>query len=93
MKQIIRERNGKLYNVTDHQYVLLFQIVDFIKDGFEVVVIDRRTKADITSKILTRCLFGYEANNNSYMSADKLRKLIKHVNPEESIFETIKDIF
>lgn len=62
MKKIIIKKypNRKLYNTDSASYISYKDIVEMIKAGHSVTVVDNRTKQDITRFTLTQILFQKE---------------------------------
>ena len=69
--------NRKLYNTDSASYISYKDIVEMIKAGDSVVVVDNRTKQDITRFTLTQILF------------QKEREFLKSL-PEETLETAIK---
>lgn len=69
--------NRKLYNTDTASYVSYKDIVELIKEGHSVMVVDNRTKQDITRFTLTQILF------------QKEREFLKNL-PENTLASAIK---
>lgn len=78
-KKIIIKKypNRKLYNTQSASYISYKDIVEMIKAGDSVTVVDNRTKQDITRFTLTQILF------------QKEREFLKSL-PEETLESAIK---
>lgn len=81
-KLIKRYTNRKLYDTVESRYVTLEEIGEMIKQGFEVQIIDNRSKEDLTSVTLAQIIFE-EEKKKSRMPLGMLREIIRH--PGESI--------
>ena len=81
-KLIKRYTNRKLYDTVESRYVTLEEIGEMIKQGFEVRIIDNRSKEDLTSVTLAQIIFE-EEKKKSRMPLGMLREIIRH--PGESI--------
>jgi polyhydroxyalkanoate synthesis repressor PhaR len=53
---IKRYTNRKLYDTTQHAYVTLEDIAEYVINGVDIQVIDNKTKNDITSVTLLQAL-------------------------------------
>ena len=76
-KVIKRYQNRKLYDTQQSCYVTLEDIAKMIRNNEEVVVVDNKTKKDITSSTLTQIIFEAEKKNKNYISNDTLREIIQ----------------
>ena len=67
--------NRRLYDVTRSKHLTLDELVELIKQGREVQVIDSKTREDITPAVLAQVVL----EQNSYLfSADFLHQLIRN---------------
>jgi polyhydroxyalkanoate synthesis repressor PhaR len=73
-KVIKRYQNRKLYDTHQSCYVTLDEIADMIVRGEEVMVIDNRTKKDITSSTLTQIIFEKQKRSKTLIPVMTLRK-------------------
>jgi polyhydroxyalkanoate synthesis repressor PhaR len=64
-KVIKRYQNRKLYDTQQSCYVTLEDIAKMIRNNEEVVVVDNKTKKDITSSTLTQIIFEAEKKNKN----------------------------
>ncbi len=85
---IKKYQNRKLYDTKDSCYITLDEIANLIKKGDDVQVIDNRTKADVTSVILTQILVDQEKANKSILPLTMLKDIIQH--GQGSLFEFIQ---
>jgi len=77
VKVIKRYQNRKLYDTHQSCYVTLDEIADMIMRGEEVVVVDNRTKKDITSSTLTQIIFEKQKRSKSIIPVSTLRDIIQ----------------
>jgi len=77
VKTIKRYQNRKLYDTHQSCYVTLDEIAEMIMRGEEVVVIDNRTKKDITSSTLTQIIFEKQKRSKAVIPVDTLRDIIQ----------------
>lgn len=76
-KVIKRYQNRKLYDTQQSCYVTLEDIAKMIRANEEVVVVDNKSKKDITSSTLTQIIFESEKKAKNYISIDILREIIQ----------------
>jgi polyhydroxyalkanoate synthesis repressor PhaR len=76
-KVIKRYQNRKLYDTQQSCYVTLEDIAKMIRANEEVLVIDNKTKRDITSSTLTQIIFESEKKSKNFISIDTLREIIQ----------------
>jgi polyhydroxyalkanoate synthesis repressor PhaR len=76
-KVIKRYQNRKLYDTQQSCYVTLDDIAKMIRANEEVVVIDNKSKKDITSSTLTQIIFENEKKNKSMIGLETLREIIQ----------------
>ena len=70
--------NRRLYDVTHSHYLTLEEIVALIRKGFEVQVLDSKSKEDITQSVLTQ-IFLEKGKNGTYLfSTSFLHQLIRN---------------
>lgn len=75
--EIRRYQNRKLYDTRNSSYVTLPDIAALIKAGEDVVVIDNRTKDDITALTLTQIILEEEKKKKSLLPLGTLKKIIQ----------------
>jgi polyhydroxyalkanoate synthesis repressor PhaR len=85
---IKKYQNRKLYDTKDSCYITLDEIAALIKKGEDVQVVDNRTKADVTSIILTQILVDQEKSNKSILPLTMLRDIIQR--GQGSLFDFIQ---
>ena len=74
---IKRYQNRKLYDTQQSCYVTLDEISQMIRGGDDLVVIDNKTKNDITYSTLTQLLFENEKRNNNGAPVGLLKEIIR----------------
>lgn len=85
-KIIKRYQNRKLYDTQQSCYVTLDDIAKMIRSNEEVMVIDNKTKNDITSATLTQIIFEAEKKASQYAPLFTLREIIQNGNGSISSF-------
>jgi polyhydroxyalkanoate synthesis repressor PhaR len=70
--------NRRLYDTARSTYVTLNQIAEFIRQGFEVEVIDANTKEDVTAYILTQIIMEQAKKKNTLLPAWLLHVIIRY---------------
>lgn len=76
-KIIKRYQNRKLYDTQQSCYVTLDDIAKMIRSSEEVMVIDNKTKNDITAATLTQIIFEAEKKASQYAPLFTLREIIQ----------------
>ncbi len=79
-KIIKRYQNRKLYDTQQSCYVTLDDIAKMIRANEEVMVIDNKTKNDITAATLTQIIFESEKKASQYAPLFTLREIIQNGN-------------
>ena len=80
VKIIKRYQNRKLYDTQQSCYVTLDDIAKMIRATEEVMVIDNKTKNDITAATLTQIIFEAEKKASQYAPLFTLREIIQNGN-------------
>lgn len=80
VKIIKRYQNRKLYDTQQSCYVTLDDIAKMIRTNEEVMVIDNKSKNDITAATLTQIIFESEKKAAQYAPLFTLRDIIQHGN-------------
>jgi polyhydroxyalkanoate synthesis repressor PhaR len=80
VKIIKRYQNRKLYDTQQSCYVTLDDIAKMIRTNEEVVVIDNKSKSDITAATLTQIIFEAEKKASQYAPLFTLREIIQNGN-------------
>ena len=78
VKIIKRYQNRKLYDTQQSCYVTLDDIAKMIRATEEVMVVDNKTKRDITAATLTQIIFEAEKKSGSYAPLYTLREVIQN---------------
>jgi polyhydroxyalkanoate synthesis repressor PhaR len=73
VKVLKRYSNRKLYDTAESQYVNLTDVMNFLKEGLAVTVIENETKIDVTKSTLATILL----QNADKLSNDLLVNLVK----------------
>lgn len=79
-KIIKRYQNRKLYDTQQSCYVTLDDIAKMIRTSEDVMVIDNKTKNDITAATLTQIIFEAEKKASTYAPLFTLREIIQNAN-------------
>jgi polyhydroxyalkanoate synthesis repressor PhaR len=85
-KIIKRYQNRKLYDTQQSCYVTLDDIAKMIRTNEEVMVIDNKSKNDITAATLTQIIFESEKKASQYAPLFTLREIIQTGNGSISNF-------
>lgn len=80
IKIIKRYQNRKLYDTQQSCYVTLDDIAKMIRTNEEVMVIDNKSKNDITAATLTQIIFEAEKKASQYAPLFTLREIIQSGN-------------
>ena len=80
VKIIKRYQNRKLYDTQQSCYVTLDDIAKMIRINEEVMVIDNKSKNDITAATLTQIIFEAEKKASQYAPLFTLREIIQNAN-------------
>jgi polyhydroxyalkanoate synthesis repressor PhaR len=74
---IKRYQNRKLYDTQQSCYVTLEEIAQMIRGGDDLVVIDNKSKNDITHSTLTQLLFENEKKSKSPAPVSLLKEVVR----------------
>jgi len=85
-KIVKRYQNRKLYDTQQSCYVTLDDIAKMVRSNEHVVVIDNKSKNDITAATLTQIIFEAEKKSAQYAPLGTLREIIQHKNSSISAF-------
>lgn len=69
--------NRRLYDTEKSQYVTLQQIRDLVLEEIPLIVIDQKSKKDITRSILLQIIFEQESATDPLFSNDNLERFIR----------------
>jgi len=84
---IKRYGNRRLYNTETSTYVTYQDLLELIRAGNDIQVIDSKTKEDVTKAVLIQVILEEEKSNNSILPEQFLFQLIR------SREETVRDFF
>ena len=76
-KTIKRYQNRKLYDTHQSCYVTLDEIAEMIAQGDDIIVIDNKTKRDITSSTMTQIIFEKQKKSKTLLPIPTLREIIQ----------------
>ena len=85
-KIIKRYQNRKLYDTQQSCYVTLDDIAKMIRTNEDVMVVDNKSKNDITAATLTQIIFESEKKASQYAPLFTLREIIQNGNGSISSF-------
>ena len=74
---ITKYSSRRLYNTQTSEYVTLDQIAEYIRDGKEVLIIDKETNEDVTNQYLLQIISDYEIKKGASIPKDILTEIIK----------------
>lgn len=77
---IKRYANRKMYDTARSCYVTLEEVADMVREGYDVRVLDNRTKDDLTEVTLTQALLDTERRKRGSVPLSGLRHLISSGN-------------
>ncbi len=92
-KVIKRYQNRKLYDTQKSRYVTLDDIARMIRDQVHLVIIDNKTKADITGSTLIQIIFDAEKKSDICAPLSVLYEIIQTGNGSMSSYFAKLDIF
>ena len=92
-KVIKRYQNRKLYDTQKSRYVTLDDIARMIRDQVRLVIIDNKTKADITGSTLIQIIFDAEKKSDFCAPLSILYEIIQTGNGSMSSYLAKLDIF
>jgi polyhydroxyalkanoate synthesis repressor PhaR len=78
IKIIKRYQNRKLYDTHESSYVTLDEIAKMIRSGDDLMVVDNKTKNDITAATLTQLLYESERKAKTQPPVELLKEIIRH---------------
>ena len=74
---IKRYGNRRLYNTETGSYVNYQDLTKLIRDGHDIIVLDSRTKEDVTKAILMQLILEEEKSKNSILPVPFLLQLLR----------------
>ena len=77
VRTIKRYQNRKLYDTHQSCYVTLEEIAHIVREGHEIVVVDNRTKNDITYNTQIQLLFDQERKSDKVGDTELLKRVIR----------------
>ena len=92
-KVIKRYQNRKLYDTQQSCYVTLDDIAKMIRNQEDVIVIDNKSKNNITAATLTQIIFETEKKAARYAPLSTLKKIIQNDNGSMSGFLAYLNLF
>ena len=75
--EIRKYQNRRYYDSTRSRHLSLQQIHRLIIEGYDIRVLDAKTNEDITAKVLTQILLGYEPVKLDLFSSELLSRAIR----------------
>ena len=75
-KVIKRWNNGKLYDTENSTYVVCGDIAKMVIDKKEIMVVDNKTKKDITAETMTQVIYEWHRRSREFDSISTLRDKI-----------------
>ena len=87
-RTIKRYANRKLYDTEDSHYVSLHDILDLVRTGEDIEVVDSRTGEDLTSVTLAQAMAEEEKTEGSGLPLETFKELIKR--GSESLDEILR---
>jgi polyhydroxyalkanoate synthesis repressor PhaR len=82
-----RHGNRRLYNTETSAYISSQELVEVIRAGRDVRVVDSKTKEDITKQVLTQIILDEEKHNRSLLPVEFLFQLLRQQE------RTVQDFF
>ncbi|ETO34913.1 ATP-dependent protease peptidase subunit [Reticulomyxa filosa] len=79
IKQIVIKKypNRRLYNTEISSYITLEELSDLIKKDYDFIVIDAKSKEDLTRITLTQIILDHETKGYNLLPIDFLKQIIK----------------
>ncbi|MGI9351331.1 MAG: polyhydroxyalkanoate synthesis repressor PhaR [Rhizobiaceae bacterium] len=75
--QISRYSSRRLYNTKTSEYVTVDEIAEFVREGYNVKVTDKKSGEDITSQILIQIIADQESKGGSVLPVNVLTDIIR----------------
>lgn len=70
--------NRRLYDTERSAYVTLNEVADIIREGRDVMVMDAKTKEDVTAFILTQVILEKSRQKNAFLPPPVLHSIIRY---------------
>jgi len=77
---IKRYGNRRLYNTETKEYVNYEDLSKIVRDGFDIQVVDSKTKEDVTKSVLIQMILEEEKNDQSVLPTDFLFQVLRSRN-------------
>lgn len=74
---IKRYASRRLYNTNTSDYVTLDEVAQFIRDGRDVQIVDRKTGADLTRQYMLQIIIDYETRGENVLPINVLTDLVR----------------
>ena len=97
---IKRYASRRLYNTETSDYVTLDEVADFIREGKDIKIVDRKSGEDITRQYLLQIIAEHESRGENVLPIDVLTDLVRsYTNQAQSVvpqflaasFEMLRD--
>jgi polyhydroxyalkanoate synthesis repressor PhaR len=72
--------NRRLYDTEKSVYVTLHEVAAYVRDGFDVSIVDAKTKEDVTAFTLTQIILEEAKSNNTLLPVPLLHLIIRYGN-------------
>ena len=83
---ISRYSSRRLYNTEASEYVTLDEVAELIRNGREVVVVDKKSGEDITRQILLQIITEHEARGENVLPRNILNDIIRSYSEQTQSF-------
>ncbi len=83
---IKRYASRRLYNTETSEYVTLDEVAQFIRDGLDVQIVDRKTGDDLTRQYLMQIITDYESRGENVLPVNVLTDIVRSYNDQAQNF-------
>lgn len=83
---IKRYASRRLYNTQTSEYVTLDEVAQFIRDGKDVQILDRKTGDDLTRQYLMQIISDYESRGENVLPVNVLTDIVRSYNDQAQNF-------
>lgn len=83
---IKRYASRRLYNTNTSDYVTLDQVAQFIRDGKEVKIVDRKSGDDLTRQYLLQIISDYESRGENVLPINVLTDIVRSYSDQAQNF-------
>lgn len=83
---IKRYASRRLYNTNTSDYVTLDEVAQFIRDGRDVKIVDRKTGTDLTRQYLLQIIIDYETRGENVLPINVLTDIVRSYNDQAQNF-------